>query len=40
MYLMMINQPTLPPLADPSAIFIRKQALVVNLEGLKLIIGR
>jgi len=26
--------------ADPSAIFIRKQALVLNLEGLKLIIGR
>lgn len=24
----------------PSAIFIRKQALVINLEGLKLIIGR
>ena len=28
------------PPADPSAIFVRKQALVLNLEGLKLIIGR
>lgn len=26
--------------ADPSAIFIRKQALVLNLEGLKLLISR
>ena len=26
--------------ADPSAIFIRKQALVLNLEGLKLLISK
>ena len=28
-----VRDPPLPPPADPSAIFIRRQALVVNLEG-------